>query len=160
MRTAKEEFLNLISQKVGTEKFKKIKNDVSLYYDINCNDKSEWCNEKQLAEYEFYRFRNMSESILIDFFAEYQERHNLLVLKSIADNLAMLRINEGTLISREEYCEKCKEITEAAKDLILQDKYKAWTEKTVKDATGSLKYASGKSNIVNKNILIKGGKLL
>lgn len=153
MMTAKEEFLYLARAKSDDCEFEKIEKEVSLYFDLNCNTTSEMCSEKQLAEYEFFRFKNMKTSVFIDFFTEYEKRYNLQALNSAAQKLAVRRIRTGVLISDAEYMERSNAVTEAAKDLILQEKYRVWTETLVKATVGILKYAAGYVDRIDENIL-------
>lgn len=148
------DFTNSLLKEQSNHDDQKLRNGIMEYLlELDVCDITE--NAERIAERELIRFRGMTAQTFTAFFETFSIRTRIVQLVKESELLAVLRLQEGKTIQKEIYDGKLKSFYELAALIVSDRIYTAWLDDATECIIASLKFASGQTEEISEEIIVK-----
>lgn len=108
--------------------------------------------EGKISRRELLRFKMMPADTFVAFFEYYEVRSKILQFRRECELLAVNRLKNDTLISTEAKARKLEEFYELVAELALDKRYASWIDDVAALVKVDLSFATGKSNVISRDL--------
>lgn len=108
--------------------------------------------EGKISRRELLRFKMMPADTFVAFFEYYEVRSKILQFRRECELLAVNRLKNDTLISTEAKARKLEDFYELVAELALDKRYASWIDDMAALVKVDLSFATGKSNVISRDL--------